>query len=326
MSIDKIIIPISNLEIEGKLPIELDGAIITYTNHDVLKKSVEGLINSDIVNLDLYANLMLARSRSIYQIETSYSSIVKNYLNIGTKDDDAKNIRKENIRIFLDKVLVLFKLFDDSGPIRIHPIFEQVGDSLEIWGPMYYVPWGAQMTMYIIKEEEINKFVDFWNYFKEIPTNCFPIRRFFTADFEPTMDDRFVNCVFGLESLLVPDSADGEITKKFMTNGALVLGVNESEQEQILKIFLAAYDFRSIIVHDGAELIKSRDEFIKVVDPNLDPSWNKAVNYVMSYLRKSIIFFYKKGLLENSENRKDYIKYLRAKNRYRIAELLKTVE
>jgi hypothetical protein len=84
-------------------------------------------------------------------------------------------------------------------------------------------------------------------------TNLLPaFRRFRAAAGREVIDDKITDLVIGLESLLVPDSSNGEIGFKFRIRGAALLPDRFGSPRGRIKLMKNLYTTRSSLVHGNS--------------------------------------------------------------------------
>jgi hypothetical protein len=208
--------------------------------------------------------------------------------------------RNEVPRNTLDRALTIFKLFKDSLVLS-RCIFDET--KLVDLAPHYthYIDQHRGVPPYHLARSEESEFAAFWNEFTLLPPTDFAVHRFHLADYRAYSSDRFVDYVESLEYLLVPDSDEGEISYKFRTRAALLLGRNKGadERDSLLSEFKQAYHLRSVIVHGD------KKEEVKLV-PN--SRWEDRIRPVRCHDREVIKYFFREECLDNQNNRVDLLK------------------
>lgn len=95
--------------------------------------------------------------------------------------------------------------------------------------------------------------------------NDYPVayRRYQATGERLISEDRVVDAVVGLESLLLPDGGQNELSYRMALRGAYVLGRSAAKREEYFQRFKTAYNLRSNIVH-GSD--RSRRSTISQMD------------------------------------------------------------
>jgi hypothetical protein len=153
---------------------------------------------------------------------------------------------------------------------------------------------------YEIKKTEESEFCAFWEEFLGLPGENFALDRFLEADYRLNPKDCITDYVEALEFLLVPDSNGGEISFKFRSRGALIIGRNESAtaKKKIFEDFKHAYDIRSAIVHGDENRIKNLGK---------KKNWEEVIGTLRKHTREAIKYFFKEDCLDDNKSRTDLI-------------------
>jgi len=202
---------------------------------------------------------------------------------------------EEEQRKFLEKILIVMKLFKDKVP-HASIILRDGKPPLSL---NYYIAWNNNDTYYISKDEE-SSFADFWRKYQAINQSNFAVRRFYKADFRPLKSDYLLDYVQALEYLFVPLSTGGKKIDKFRSRGSIVLGRNHEDKIKIFCELNQAYKLRNSIVHgDDTE----RDNLLKNRDINDPEVWEAEAVQIRHYCRRAIIYFFDNECLDDAEKR-----------------------
>lgn len=193
------------------------------------------------------------------------------------------------------------------------------GMTILITEPLMWHPMGTSMThreyykdyfdladKYVLTDEEIPKFVEFWNFYRDIiDTEEYKklgtaIRRFNLSYQRETINDKIIDIMIGFESLFLTGIQD-ELKYRLSVYVAAFLGKDAKEKKEIFKVIKEAYQFRSSVVHGGSfpfemeELKrvmyegKFQDKKMDIINKN-----RQITDNVEQYLRESIKkFMYK---------------------------------
>ena len=209
------------------------------------------------------------------------------------------------------RALVIFKLFKDYPLIYSPLVLFPDKDTLEkirafqndvfidstfkyMFHPRYAPPFPDTDAPYEIKTTEESEFRSFWEEFLGLPGENFGLSHFLEADYRLKPEDCITDYVEALEFLLVPDSKGGEISFKFRSRGALIIGRNKSptERKAIFDELKNAYNLRSNIVHGTATKVNN---------------WEEEIGKVRNHTREAIKYFFRKGCLDHNDNRRKFI-------------------
>lgn len=206
------------------------------------------------------------------------------------------SVQGEKPRRTLDRILIVFKLFKDRLVLsNIILAGNKIIDNL-----LHYTHWVDKdrgVPLYYLSEDEESTFCEFWKEFFEIGYANFAVNRFHLADYVAYSPDRFVNYVETLEYLFVPDSDEGEISYKFRSRGAQILGKNKEpdDREEIYLELKDAYKLRSAIVHGETNKI---NKLLR------NKTWEANIQPIRCYSREAIKFFFQAGCLDNADKRR----------------------
>lgn len=210
-----------------------------------------------------------------------------------------------DIRVAFDRVLIAFKLFKNE-PLLARVFFID-GEVHEFQEYIYYVGPARQTTpLYHLTLDEETRFKQFWEHHRTINSSNFAVYRFHLADYGPYLRSSFVNYVESLEYLLVPDSDEGEISYKFRSRGAIILGINESPEakKNIFQRLKWEYSLRSAIVH-GNDESEPMQRLSKLSGSDL--GWDDALSLVRNDSRLTIRYFFREGCLDDRSKRRELL-------------------
>jgi hypothetical protein len=200
-----------------------------------------------------------------------------------------------NPQAVLDKVLTIFKLFKDCSISSNAVVIP--GEAFFYNKYTYWLEEGITYPpKFSLALDEEDDFIKFWKDFFDVNADNFAVSRFNYADFNPSLRDKIVNYIESLEFMLVPDSSEGEISYKFRSRGALVLGSSNDpkNKENLFEYLKDAYSLRSAIVHGD---INRENKLLK--KRNLD----NYIRDLRKFTSQAIKFFYIKGCLDNNDKR-----------------------
>jgi hypothetical protein len=204
------------------------------------------------------------------------------------KNPESKNFyrnkeQKENTTNLFNKIMLSFRLFK-KGAIGYNAIYDQ---NISEWrhglarSSPHPMPHFFGLSYKLNKTEE-NELKRFWKFIKEVKIGDIDknlnlaIRRFNSAYEKKNDEDRLIDCVIALESLL---SKKGErnipLRFKLGIRTALLLGKNTEEREIIKQEIQEIYDARSRMVHGGEvtklgvfkdlkDLVDSAEEYVRM--------------------------------------------------------------
>lgn len=143
---------------------------------------------------------------------------------------------------------------------------------------------------YFLKKQEQSAFFKLWRKLSEIQTSKvkeylrFPLQVFNKSYYIDFIDDRFVQCMIGLESLVFHELEwGGEQKGKAMGLAiSMLLGNNERERKEIKKNLKIAYTLRNFIVHGNVKELKRYDYKRK------EECLFKTEDYLRSIFRKFV--------------------------------------
>lgn len=229
--------------------------------------------------------------------DTSLSNEIRRRLGEVKYCLEINSIQGEKPRRTLDRILIVFKLFKDSLVLSNTIL---AGNNIIDELPHYthWVDKDRGVPLYYLSEDEESTFCEFWKEFFEIDYDNFAVNRFHLADYVAYSTDRFVNYVEALEYLFVPDSDEGEISYKFRSRGAQILGKNKKpdNREKIYLELKHAYKLRSDIVH--GETSKGINKLLR------NKTWEENIRPIRCYSRDAIKFFFHAGCLDNANKRR----------------------
>ncbi len=272
------------------------------------------LFNFELTDLDVLelskAKIVRANKAEIKKIESLFEYSLPYSFNVEISPfESEKPIRT------IDRVLIVLKLFKDG--FIFSNLFRQ-NDNQTYRQIPHYTPWGLERGgIYSISKVEASSFIDFWEKYITINLQNFAVNRFHLADYRAYTPDRFFDYALSLEHLLVPSSKEGEISYKFRIAGTRVLGATDNiSKECRLKKLKSVYGLRSNIVH-GVKIVHkgNKDNHFKTLsstknaadDKEEKDQWKDAISLVRNYSREAIRMFYEKGLLDNSNKRRQWI-------------------
>ena len=109
-----------------------------------------------------------------------------------------------------------------------------------------------------------------------------PIERYLSAIYRGELNDKLIDAVIALESLLLPNIKD-ELKYRFSLRGGWILGKNQKDKIELFSFFKKIYDLRSDIVHGNkkSNSIKETEvgEAINKIHYIFKKILNKSYNY-----------------------------------------------
>jgi hypothetical protein len=263
--------------------------VIPLYNFGIEKDNV-GLWQAEIINIEIIETVEFTRDNRKYKIELSPYRLCFH-----------ETVKAKDNRLLLLKTLAILKLFKDGTPssniiLKIdtdNPYSKIIIDYLphfECWRDEQKYPFIKPL---VIKEEDIESFVDFWEQYYDIDPSNFALERFILADHEYFNQDMLIKYVECLEYLFVPDSKDGNISYKLCSRASMMLAQPEKRKE-LFESIKESYNLRSRITHGPG----AKSDEVK----------NK-LGQLRELCRESIKLFFKYGILDNKykRNRKEFL-------------------
>ena len=191
----------------------------------------------------------------------------------------------------------MLKLFKEKF-IFSQIVYSYIDNQIDVL-PHYqpYQRYSYDEDLYKIEKEEEEEFTNFWRKFINIPySTTYSLYRFHLADYRPYSMDTYIDYVESLESLLVPDGDEGNISKKFKNRGASILA-NVESKNKIKKNLFELYDRRSTIVH-GKEKMTDIEKWTT-------EDWKAPIKLIRCYDRKIIKYVVDKNILDFDERKSE---------------------
>ncbi len=141
---------------------------------------------------------------------------------------------------------------------------------------------------YILTEEDIEDFREFWIRFKSLNIQNYPsldlaIRRFNFSYDRKLPEDKLMDLIIAFEALFLPER--DELSYRLALRCAYFLGENAEERTRIFEVIIGAYAIRSRIIHGDHAQSKSINKILRRLGLG---SLTELVIEVEEYLRASI--------------------------------------
>jgi hypothetical protein len=151
-----------------------------------------------------------------------------------------------------DTILALRLL--KSGDVKFSTAFWKKGEETAIG----HISGVSHRTNYFLKKEETEKLKTLWQKVQELSTKPYldyPIRNFMSAYDRTAFEDKIVDCVVALESLVFYQENETIKSAGKVIGIAIgsMLGMNQEERNMIKKTLTEAYGMRNARVHGNVE-------------------------------------------------------------------------
>jgi hypothetical protein len=171
--------------------------------------------------------------------------------------------------------------------------FDQILSHLTCWHPfggkMRTGPMDTRQFFagtYTLSKAEVSDFRSFWEEYRgatelDIRKVGVALRRFNLGYTRREREDRLIDYVVGLESLLV--ESPGELRYRFALRGAALLGGSADSRQAVRELLEAAYNARNDIVH-GSKVRAT--ELLKIGKDGRKLAFAEVVDTIEEYLRR----------------------------------------
>lgn len=183
-----------------------------------------------------------------------------------------------NLWAHVDDVVLALRLLT-TGDVKVSTAFFAEGEGTVIG----HRPGLFHRTSYFLKKEEQESLRALWKNVQELRTKPYldyPIRNFMNAYDEVPLEDKVVDLIIALESLVFyqEKSAIQSAGKVIGIAIGIMLGRDQEERSAIKNALIDAYNIRNARVHGNAEELKKRG--IKEME--------RLSNEIEDYLRRAL--------------------------------------